>query len=71
MKLTEDSARKVREIGWTPTKTDGVSHAMLGKRGDIKNWVQIVTSPGAILTNPAVLSGVAGLMSQRAMQQQM
>ena len=71
VKLTEESARKVREIGWTPTKTPGVSHAMLGKRGDIKNWVQIVTSPGALMMNPAVLSGVAGLMSQRAMQQQM
>lgn len=71
VKLTEESARKVKEIGWTPTKTAGVSHAMLGKRGDIKNWVQIVTSPGAMVTNPAVLSGVAGLMTQRAMQQQM
>lgn len=71
VKLTEESARKVKEIGWTPTKTRGVSHAMLGKRGDIKNWAQIVTSPGALVTNPAVLSGVAGIMSQRAMQQQM
>lgn len=71
VKLTEESARKVKEIGWTPTKTPGVSHAMLGKRGDIKNWVQVVTSPGAMVTNPALLSGVAGLMSQRAMQQQM
>jgi hypothetical protein len=71
VKLTEESALKVKKIGWTPTKTPGVSHAMLGKRGDIKNWVQIVTSPGAMVTNPAVLSGVAGLMSQRAMQQQM
>lgn len=71
VKLTEQSARKVKEIGWTPTKTRGVSHAMLGKRGDIKNWVQIVTSPTAMVTNPAVLSGVAGIMSQRAMQQQM
>jgi hypothetical protein len=71
VKLTEESARKVKAIGWTPTKTPGVSHAVLGKRGDIKNWVQIVTSPGAMVTNPAVLSGVAGLMTQRAMQQQM
>jgi hypothetical protein len=71
VKLTTESARKVKDIGWTPTKTRGVSHAMLGKRGDIKNWVQIVTSPRAMVTNPAVLSGVAGLMTQRAMQQQM
>lgn len=71
VKLTEESARKVKAIGWTPTKTPGVSHAMLGKRGDIKNWVQIVTSPTSLATNPAVLSGVAGIMSQRAMQQQM
>jgi len=71
VKLTEESARKVKEIGFTPTQTPGVSHAMLGKPGDIKNWVQIVTSPAAMLTNPALLSGIAGIMSQRAMQKQM
>ncbi|MCO5314112.1 MAG: hypothetical protein M9952_14395 [Microthrixaceae bacterium] len=71
VKLTEESAQKVKEIGWTPTKTPGVSHAMLGERGDIQSWVQIVTKPTSIITNPAVLTGVAGLMSQRAMQQQM
>jgi hypothetical protein len=71
VKLTEESARKVKEIGWTPTETRGVSHAMLGQPGDIKSWVQIVTTPTSLVTNPAVLSGVAGIMSQRAMQQQM
>lgn len=71
VKLTEESALKAQRIGWTPTTKDGISHAMLGKRGDIESWVQIVTSPRTLLTNPAVLSGLAGLMSQRAMQQQM
>ena len=71
VKLTEESARKVKEFGLTPTKTRGVDHAMVGKPGDIKNWIQIVSTPTSLVTNPAVLSGVAGIMQQRALQQQM
>lgn len=71
MKLTADSATKLKDVGLTPTKTPGVSHAMLGPRGSIKGWLQIETGPGAMLTNPAMLSGVAGIMAQQAMQQSM
>lgn len=71
VKLTEESAQRVKAFGLTPTKTPGVSHAMVGQPGDIKHWIQIVKSPGSMVTNPAMLAGAAGIMAQLAMQQQM
>jgi hypothetical protein len=71
VKLTEESAQAVKDFGLMPTKTPGVSHAMVGQPGDIKHWIQIVKSPGSMVSNPAVLAGAAGIMAQLAMQQQM
>jgi len=71
VKLTEESAQAVKKFGLMKTKTPGVSHAMVGQPGDIKQWIQIVKTPGSMLTNPAMLAGVAGIMAQMAMQQQM
>jgi hypothetical protein len=71
LKLTKESARAVKEFGLTPTDTPGVSHAMVGKPGDIKQWIQVVTKPGSMLTSPAMLAGAAGIMAQIAMQQSM
>lgn len=70
VKLTKESAQNLQKYGLTPTKTQGVSHAMLGQRGSIKKWLQIETA-GAKLTSPAILSGAAGIMAQMAMQQTM
>lgn len=70
VKLTKESAEAVRKYGLMETKTPGVSHAMLGKPGEIKQWIQI--SKGPVLgANPALLSGAAGMMMQLAMQQSM
>ena len=71
VKLTKESAQAVKKFGLTQTKTPGVSHAMIGQPGDIKQWIQIVKTPGSIVANPAVLAGAAGVMAQVAMQQQM
>jgi hypothetical protein len=71
VKLTEESAQAVKKFGLMDTNTPGVSHAMVGQPGDIKQWIQIVTSPGSMVTNPAILAGAAGIMAQIAMQQQM
>ena len=71
VKLTEESAQAVKKFGLMDTKTPGVSHAMVGQPGDIKQWIQIVKSPGSMVTNPAMLAGAAGIMAQLAMQQQM
>lgn len=70
LKITEESAAKIKALGGlTPTNTPGISHAMIGKRGDVKSWIQVVQGPGAMLTNPAVLSNVGAMMTQMAMQQ--
>jgi hypothetical protein len=72
VKLTEESAEAVKTFGLMATKTPGVSHAMVGQPGDIQQWVQIVKSgPVELVSNPAVLSGAAGIMAQMAMQQTM
>src|SRR5689334_6704385 len=59
VKLTKESAQAVKDFGLMPTKTPGVSHAMVGQRGDIKHWIQIVTPPRSMVSNPAVLAGAA------------
>jgi hypothetical protein len=71
VKLTEESAQMVKKYGLMESKTPGVSHAMVGKPGDIKSWLQIAKGPGSAAANPALLAGAAGLMAQLAMQQAM
>jgi hypothetical protein len=71
VQLTKESAEAVKKYGLMDTKTPGVKHAMVGKPGDIKQWIQIVKTPGSMLTNPAMLAGAAGIMTQFALQQQM
>jgi len=70
VKLTPESAKRLKDAGGLmKTKTDGISHAMLGKTGkDSLKWLQVQDGPASLLTNPAVLSGIAGLMSQLAQQ---
>jgi hypothetical protein len=71
VRLTKESARLVNEFGLMETRTPGVSHAMVGKPGSISRWLQIETGPGSFVTNPAFLSGAAGIMAQFARQQEM
>ncbi|MGC0403808.1 hypothetical protein RKD27_006452 [Streptomyces sp. SAI-126] len=71
VKLTQESAQRVKKFGLMESKTPGVSHAMLGKPGSIKSWLQIEKGTGSFLTNPARLAGAAGVMAQLAMQQTM
>ncbi len=71
VKLTADSAEAVKKFGLMPTKTPGVSHAMVGEPGDIKQWLQIAQAPTALLSGPFALTALSTMMQQRAMQQQM
>lgn len=71
VKLTAESAEAVRKYGLMATKTPGVSHAMVGQRGDIKQWLQISQAPTALLTGPFALTALSTMMQQRAMQEQM
>lgn len=70
LKLTKDSARRVRDMGLMPTKVEGVSHAMLGDPGRIGGWIQVEVGPSAIFGNPSFLLGFAGIMTQFARQQE-
>ncbi|WBB72654.1 hypothetical protein O7602_23565 [Micromonospora sp. WMMD1128] len=71
VKLTKESAQLVHRHGLMPSKTPGVSHAMVGKPGSIKSWLQITKGPGSMAASPALLAGAAGIMAQLAMQQTM
>ena len=71
VKLTKESAELVRKHPLMPTKTPGVSHAMIGDPGDIKKWLQISHTPSALLGGPLALTNLSTMMQQRAMQQQM
>jgi hypothetical protein len=71
VRLTEESARKVSELGLTPTKTPGVSHAMIGRPGASKSWIQLDKVPGQLPANPTMLASAPALMAQLAMQQAM
>ena len=70
LKLTPESAKRLKDAGGLmPTKTKGISHAMLGETGKKSlKWLQVENGSASMLTNPAVLSGVGGLMSQFAQQ---
>ena len=72
VKLTEKSARLVNEHGLRASSTSGLSTGVVkGKQGQIKGFVEFAKSPGAQLTNPALLTGAAGIMAQLAMKQTM
>jgi hypothetical protein len=71
VKLTADSAKAVKQYGLMPTKTPGVRHAMIGKPGGIKQWLQIDHGPGLVLPGPLALAALSTMMQQRALQQQM
>ncbi|MFI2644390.1 hypothetical protein [Streptomyces sp. NPDC018610] len=72
LKLTPESAKRLRDAGGLmKTKTEGISHAMLGETGTKSlKWLQVEDGPASLLTNPAVLSGIGGLMSQCAQRRE-
>jgi hypothetical protein len=73
MKLTEESARAASKLPLVTNSTTGNLHATLrAPNGQFAKNLQFVKGgPGAFMSNPALLSGAAGLMAQLAMQQAM
>lgn len=71
VKLTEESARALKKYKLMKGSSPGLSRAVLTKGGKSKGFLQLVRAPGAALTNPALLSGIGGMMAQLAMQQAM
>lgn len=71
VKLTKESAAAVKKHGLIDSGTSGVTWAMVGKPGKVKQWLQLEKTSRSLATNPALLAGVAGVMAQMAMQHQM
>jgi hypothetical protein len=71
VKLTKESAEIFKKSQLMPGDSKDVARAIAMKDGKTAHILQIVTKPGTALSNPALLSGAAGLMSQMAMQQAM
>lgn len=70
VKLTPESTRELKAVGGL-MKTDkpGVSHVMLGQVGKSSlKWLQAQDGPSSLLTNPAFISGMGGLLSQAALK---
>lgn len=78
MKLTEESARAAQHLPKVKNSLTKFDHATLrAPNGQFTKNLQFVGGPGGIgkvgsmLTNPAILAGVGGIMAQYAMQQTM
>lgn len=71
VKLTEKSAQAMAKSPLMKGSEAQFQRAIAMKDGKTKHILEIVKSPGAQLSNPALLTGAAGLMAQLAMQQAM
>ncbi|XTZ17893.1 hypothetical protein ACQSSU_11205 [Micromonospora echinospora] len=73
VQLTKESAQALNKYPLMKGSEPGLSRAILTDNGKIKGILELVRTPtpGSLLTNPALLSGAAGLMAQLAMQQAM
>ncbi|MEU3027212.1 hypothetical protein ACPCBC_00755 [Streptomyces incarnatus] len=71
VKLTEQSAQALKKHRLMKGSHADASRAVLTENGKIKGLLELVRTPGSLLTNPALLAGAAGLMAQLAMQQTM
>lgn len=72
VKLTTESAQLVKRYGLRQNSKTGVRTGVVkGSKGQVRTFVEFAKRPGSLLTNPALLSGAAGMMAQVAMQQTM
>ncbi|CEI47064.1 Putative uncharacterized protein [Propionibacterium freudenreichii] len=70
LKVTPESAEAIKEFGLVDSGVPGVTYAVAGTRGSIKEWIKVETTARVQLANPGVLSGAAGMLSQAAHQQE-
>ena len=71
VQVTHESAALMAKAKMMAGPADGIVRAIVTGQKGTEHIVQIVQESTTILTNPAVLAGVAGIMSQLAMQQAM
>jgi len=69
VQLSESTMRKIDQYGLMKGSSGELSRGVIqADGGQIKALVEFTRGSGAILTNPAVLAGAAGIMAQLAMQ---
>ncbi|MCZ7437704.1 hypothetical protein O7598_14955 [Micromonospora sp. WMMC241] len=71
VQLSAESAQAMKKYNLMSGSEHGLSRAVLTDHGRITGLLEIVQTPSAMLTNPAILTGAAGLMAQLAMKQSM
>jgi hypothetical protein len=71
VQLSAESAAAMKKYNLMSGSENGLSRAVLTDHGRITGLLEIVQTPSAMLTNPAILTGAAGLMAQLAMKQTM
>ncbi|GAA4403028.1 hypothetical protein GCM10023168_14170 [Fodinibacter luteus] len=73
VQLTPKSAAALKKFEAMKGSSSDVSRAVMMDKGKAKHILEFAKAPGAkaLLSNPAVLAGAAGLMAQLAMQQSM
>ncbi|MFI1993946.1 hypothetical protein [Actinoplanes sp. NPDC020271] len=72
VQLTAESAQAMKKYNLMTGPSNDVKRAVLTDHGKITGLLQVVkASPTGMLTNPAILTGAAGLMAQLAMKQSM
>lgn len=71
LKLTEESAEALKKGTTLKGSSKTTFRGTLIEDGKFTQHLQFLRTPGAALTNPALLSGVAGLMAQQAMEHAM
>ncbi|HEX8080848.1 MAG TPA: hypothetical protein VF557_11600 [Jatrophihabitans sp.] len=72
VKLTKESAQLVKKHGLRKSSKTALETGVVnGGKGQVKTFVEFAKGPGSLLTNPALLASVAGIMAQVAMQQAM
>jgi hypothetical protein len=70
LKLTKESAKALKLGNAMKGSTVDVARAVMTENGKVSKILEFV-KPGQLLSNPAVLTGVGGMMAQFAMQQAM
>lgn len=68
LKSSDETLRTLGELGLVPSGVDGVLRTALERVGSAKNWTDVSELGASILGNPAVMSGVAGVMAQTVLQ---
>ncbi|MFV2087581.1 hypothetical protein [Micromonospora sp. LOL_021] len=71
VQLSAESAQAMKKYNLMSGSENGLGRAVLTDHGRITGLLEIVQTPSAMLTNPAILTGAAGLMAQLAMKQSM